>query len=87
MADNLSYIDWSKCRLCKKCVAACPTGAIVAKNFPAPKPVEPKAEEVAKPVEPKAEETAPKPIEPKKEATEAAPKTIEPKDEAKEVTA
>jgi hypothetical protein len=29
----------------------------------------------------------PKPIEPKKEATEAAPKTIEPKDEAKEVTA
>ena len=97
VADNLSYIDWSKCRLCKKCVAACPTGAIVAKNFPAPKPVEPKteevakpvepkAEEVAKPVEPKAEEVAPKPIESKKEATEAAPKTIEPKDEAKEVT-
>jgi Fe-S-cluster-containing hydrogenase component 2 len=76
VADNLSYIDWSKCRLCKKCVAACPTGAIVAKNFPAPKPVEPKAEE-----------TAPKPIEPKAEATEAAPQTIEPKDEAKEVTA
>jgi heterodisulfide reductase subunit A-like polyferredoxin len=87
VADNLSYIDWNKCRLCKKCVAACPTGAIVAKNFPAPKPVEPKAEEVAKPVEPKAEEVAPKPIEPKTEATEAAPKTIEPKDEAKEVTA
>lgn len=87
VADNLSYIDWSKCRLCKKCVAACPTGAIVAKNFPAPKPVEPKTEEVAKPVEPKVEETAPKPVEPKKEATEAAPKTIEPKDEAKEVTA
>lgn len=87
VADNLSYIDWNKCRLCKKCVAACPTGAIVAKNFPAPKPVEPKAEEVAKPVDPKAEEVAPKPIEPKKVATEAAPKTIEPKDEAKEVTA
>ena len=88
VADNLSYIDWSKCRLCKKCVAACPTGAIVAKNFPAPKPVEPKAEETApKPVEPKAEETAPKPVEPKKEAMEAAPKTIEQKDEAKEVTA
>ena len=76
VADNLSYIDWSKCRLCKKCVAACPTGAIVAKNFPAPKPVEPKAEE-----------TTPKLVEPKKEATEAAPKTIEQKDEAKEVTA
>ena len=88
VADNLSYIDWSKCRLCKKCVAACPTGAIVAKNFPAPKPVEPKAEEVApKPVEPKAEEMASKPVESKKEATEAAPKTIEQKDEAKEVTA
>ena len=55
IADNLSYIDWQKCRLCKKCVAVCPTGAIVAVNFPAPKPavelpqtnVEPKKEDQA----------------------------------------
>lgn len=32
--DNLSYIDFTKCRLCKKCVAECPTGAIHAVNFP-----------------------------------------------------
>lgn len=35
---NLSYIDPDKCRLCRKCVEVCPTHAIVAVNFPAPKP-------------------------------------------------
>ncbi len=35
---NLSYIDYAKCRLCRKCVAVCPTHAIVSVNFPAPKP-------------------------------------------------
>lgn len=34
---NLSYIDHDKCRLCRKCVEVCPTHAIVAINFPAPK--------------------------------------------------
>lgn len=34
IADNLAYIDFTKCRLCKKCVAECPTGAIHAVNFP-----------------------------------------------------
>lgn len=34
---NLSYIDPDKCRLCRKCVEVCPTNAIVAINFPAPK--------------------------------------------------
>lgn len=34
---NLSYIDPDKCRLCRKCVEVCPTQAIVAINFPAPK--------------------------------------------------
>lgn len=34
---NLSYIDPGKCRLCRKCVEVCPTHAIVAINFPAPK--------------------------------------------------
>ena len=36
--SNCSYIDFNKCRLCKKCVAVCPTKAIHAVNFPAPKP-------------------------------------------------
>ena len=36
--NNVSYIDFNKCRLCKKCVAVCPTKAIHAVNFPVPKP-------------------------------------------------
>ncbi len=36
--NNLCYIDFNKCRLCKKCVEACPTKAIHAVNFPLPKP-------------------------------------------------
>ena len=31
---NLAYINADKCRLCRKCVAECPTGAIVEVNFP-----------------------------------------------------
>ena len=38
ITNNISYIDFNKCRLCKKCVEACPTKAIHAVNFPAPKP-------------------------------------------------
>lgn len=34
VADNLSYIDADKCRLCTKCVDVCPTSAIVKTNFP-----------------------------------------------------
>lgn len=41
--NNLAYIDDDKCRLCRKCVAVCPTSAIVELNFP-PKKV--KKEEV-----------------------------------------
>lgn len=37
VTDNLAYIDPEKCRLCRKCLAACPTGAIKAVNFPEPK--------------------------------------------------
>lgn len=32
--DNVAYIDFTKCKLCKKCVLECPTGAIHAVNFP-----------------------------------------------------
>lgn len=34
MADNLSYIDHTKCRLCRKCVSVCPTNAIHELGFP-----------------------------------------------------
>lgn len=36
--NNLSYIDFNKCRMCTKCVDECPTGAIVKVNFPVRKP-------------------------------------------------
>ncbi len=45
--NNLSYIDPDKCRMCRKCEAACPTGAIVAVNFP---PRKPKVEQAAAPI-------------------------------------
>ncbi|MDR0765738.1 MAG: RnfABCDGE type electron transport complex subunit B [Odoribacteraceae bacterium] len=35
--DNLAYIDFRKCRLCRKCVSSCPTGAIREVNFPSRK--------------------------------------------------
>lgn len=38
LENNLAYIDFTKCKLCKKCVAECPTGAIHAVNFPVLKP-------------------------------------------------
>lgn len=55
--NNVSYIDADKCRLCRKCVVVCPTHAIIAVNFPAPRPkavadtqetadVKPKQEEI-----------------------------------------
>lgn len=47
--NNVAYIDFAKCKLCKKCVAECPTGAIHAVNFPVLKPK-------AAPVEEKKEE-------------------------------
>lgn len=34
VTNNLAYIDDTKCRLCRKCVAVCPTGAIHELNFP-----------------------------------------------------
>jgi len=42
---NVSYIDFSKCRLCRKCVVVCPTKAIHDVNFP--NPPKPKTAEAA----------------------------------------
>ena len=39
--NNVAYIDYNKCRLCRKCVLECPTNAIVEVNFPPRKVVEP----------------------------------------------
>lgn len=51
--NGLAYIDSQKCKLCRKCVNECPTGAIVLKGMD-PLPKEPKAAPM-KPAEPKAE--------------------------------
>lgn len=34
--NNLAYIDYLKCKLCRECEAVCPTGAIHGINFPRP---------------------------------------------------
>jgi len=34
LINNLAYIDADKCKLCRKCVAVCPTGSIIELNFP-----------------------------------------------------
>ena len=79
---NVSYIDFNKCRICRKCVAVCPTKAIHDVNFPtpapAPKPKEPAAPKAEAPAAPKAEA----PAAPKAEATvpsdSVAGKNVEP---------
>lgn len=34
--NNVAYIDFTKCKLCRTCEAVCPTGAIHGVNFPKP---------------------------------------------------
>ena len=34
MANFRAYIDFEKCKLCRKCVSVCPTNAIHEINFP-----------------------------------------------------
>ena len=34
VTDNVAYIDFNKCKLCRECEAVCPTGAIHGVNFP-----------------------------------------------------
>ena len=76
VTNNVAYIAYQKCRLCRKCEAVCPTGAKHAINFPPRKPAEPKVEATeVKPDLPKAETPEVKP---------AAPKAEEPKAETPE---
>lgn len=34
MTNNLAYIDFNKCKLCRKCVEVCPQNTIIEVNFP-----------------------------------------------------
>lgn len=45
--NNLAYIDYDKCRLCRKCVPVCPTNSIHELNFPPPREKKPAKAEVA----------------------------------------
>ncbi len=56
LENNLAYIDYTKCKLCRKCPPECPTGAIWEVNFPA----RPPKKEEAKPTGPKADKPAAK---------------------------
>ncbi len=64
LGNNLAYIDAAKCKLCRKCVSECPTGAIVELNFPPKKPAAPKVEKPVAATAEKvvAEKTAEKPV-------------------------
>ncbi len=75
--NNLAYIDFTKCRLCRKCVAECPTGAIHEVNFPVlkPKAEAPKAAPTAKPAAPAAAAA---------EAPKAAPAEVKPAEKKEE---
>ena len=81
--NNLAYIDHTKCRLCRKCVAVCPTHAIHEENFPPRKPEAPK-EEVAKPAAPKPEQAAEAPA---SEAPKVVAQPTAPQSEAPRVNA
>lgn len=59
--NHLAYIDPEKCKLCRKCVNECPTGAIHIVNME-PLAKEPKPAVAAKPATPKAG-SAPKAVE------------------------
>ena len=80
MADNLSYIDHTKCRLCRKCVSVCPTHAIHELGFPPRKEVSADKLAVAKPVPAPKQEPADVPVAPK--AAPALDDVIEYKEES-----
>lgn len=51
MENNLAYIDYNKCTLCRKCAPVCPTNAILELNFP-PRKKKPDQEGKAKEAKP-----------------------------------
>jgi len=80
MANNKAYIDYEACKLCRACVAVCPTGAIHEINFPARrvKPAKEAGEAKVAPKKPATEVEAKVDIvEKAKEATKATPNTEE----------
>ena len=38
LENNLAYIDYNKCKSCRKCVEVCPQNTIIELNFPPRKP-------------------------------------------------
>ena len=58
---NVAYIDYTKCKLCRKCVVVCPTGAIHDVNFPIPVDRTKKPAPAAKPAAAPAQAPAAKP--------------------------
>ena len=74
--NGVAYIDSQKCKLCRKCVNECPTGAIVLKGMD-PLPKEPKTP-AAKPV------AAAPAAEPKKVEVKAEAKATEVKESVNE---
>ena len=78
--NNVAYIDYTKCRMCRKCVAVCPTGAIHELNFPPRKEAAPAAPKSVADVQPVA--SAPKaPVAETK--NEVVPQATEVKEETK----
>lgn len=60
--NNVAYIDYMKCKMCRKCAAACPTHAIHELNFPprpAAKPAAPKTEASTQPAPTQQQQDAP----------------------------
>ena len=73
--NGLAYIDPQKCKLCRKCVNECPTGAITLKGMD-PLPKEPKVVAPKPAAAPKAEAVKAEAVKaetPKTEAPKAAP--------------
>jgi len=68
IVNNLSYIDFDKCKLCTKCVDVCPTHAIVKVNFPIKKV---KPAETVPAEQGQAATTAPNNVEEQKEEVKA----------------
>jgi len=57
LKNNLAYIDFEKCKLCRKCVEECPTNAIHELNFP-PRKEKPAPVEIAQATISTSEQTA-----------------------------